>query len=287
MKKIFLTGVGGQLGSELSRMIVDYPEKYELVAPTRKALDLVDLEPLTKLLLKVKPDIIIHSAAYTNVVRAETDKEKCYQDNVVATSNLVTACKLVNATFVFVSTDFVFEGKLSRPYKITDATNPLNYYGVCKLEAEKVVQSALSKHFIIRTSWLFSHNEGNFLTKILAAAKSKTDISVLIDEIGSPTSTLFLSRVILRLIETNDFGVYHVSNQGSCSRHEFASSIVNLARLSCNVSSSVSTLDSEVIRPKYSVLENNWKIEDLDHQPWKEALSEVLTRIILKDSENE
>lgn len=278
MKKVFLTGVSGQLGSELKRILLNNIDKYEFVAPLRSELDLVDLESVINMISRVKPDIIIHSAAYTNVVQAEIDKEDCYLDNVVATSNLVNACKLVNAVFVYVSTDFVFDGKLSRPYKTTDSTNPLNYYGECKLIAEKHIQLSMSKYFIVRTSWLFSHNEGNFLTKILAAAKEKNEISVIYDEIGSPTSTLFLSRVILSLIENNDFGLYHVSNQGICSRYDFASAIVKLAEISCAVKPLESNYNSEVKRPKYSVLENNWVMDGDEHQSWKEALSEVLNQ---------
>lgn len=278
MKKVFLTGVSGQLGSELKRILLNNIDKYEFVAPLRSELDLVDLESVLNMISRVKPDIIIHSAAYTNVVQAEIDKEDCYLDNVVATSNLVNACKLVNAVFVYVSTEFVFDGKLSRPYKTTDSTNPLNYYGECKLIAEKHIQLSMSKYFIVRTSWLFSHNEGNFLTKILAAAKEKNEISVIYDEIGSPTSTLFLSRVILSLIENNDFGLYHVSNQGICSRYDFASAIVKLAEISCAVKPLESNYNSEVKRPKYSVLENNWVMDGDEHQSWKEALSEVLNQ---------
>lgn len=285
MKKVFLTGSSGQLGSELKRILLDNIDKYEFIAPLRSELDLVDLDSVLKMISRVKPDIIIHSAAYTNVVQAEIYKENCYLDNVVATSNLVNACKLVNAVFVYVSTDFVFDGKLSRPYKTTDSTNPLNYYGECKLIAEKHIQFSLSKYFIVRTSWLFSHNEGNFLTKILAAAKEKNEISVIYDEIGSPTSTLFLSRVILSLIENNDFGLYHVSNQGICSRYDFASTIVKLAEISCAVKPLDSNFNSEVKRPKYSVLENNWVMDAEKHQSWKEALSEVLNQFN-KNSQN-
>lgn len=277
MKKIFLTGVGGQLGSELGRIILSQPDKYELVAPTRKEIDLIELESLIELLSIVKPDIIIHAAAYTNVAQAEIDKDICYQDTVVATFNLVNACKLNNAVFVYISTDFVFDGKSSRPYKVTDLTNPVNYYGVCKLEAEKIVQSSLDNYFIVRTSWLFSHNEGNFLTKVLYAANENNNISVVIDEFGSPTSTLFLSRVVLILMEINDYGLYHVSNQGSCSRHEFASMIVNLAGINCNINPTETHLNVAISRPKYSVLDNNWLIVGMKHQTWIEALSEVLS----------
>lgn len=255
-------------------MILSQPDKYELVAPTRKELDLVDQELLNKVILKAKPDIIIHAAAYTNVVQAEIDKDRCYKDNVVAASNLINASRVHNAVLVYVSTDFVFDGKSSRPYKVDDPTNPINYYGACKLEAEQIVQSSLTEYFIVRTSWLFSHNEGNFFTKILSAAKENNEISVVIDEIGSPTSTLFLSRALLSLMEINDYGIYHVSNQGSCSRYEFAKKIVNLAGLKCHVKPLDVNFNSNVNRPKYSVLENNWQISSLNHQTWIEAVSE-------------
>jgi dTDP-4-dehydrorhamnose reductase len=275
--KVFLTGSGGQLGSELNRILANNTYKYMVFAPSRNDLDLVEFGSVERIITQIKPDVIIHTAAYTNVVQAEIDKPACYENNVVATSNLVEAAKLVDAAFVYVSTDFVFDGKLTRPYRTEDATRPLNYYGKCKLMAEKLVQSSLSKYFIVRTSWLFSYNQGNFFTKILKAAKENDEISVVSDEIGSPTSTIFLSKVILSMIDTKDFGVYHVSNKGICSRYEFAVEIIRASGVNCNVISSESPPNPLVIRPKYSALENNWSVKELKHQTLIEALDEVLS----------
>jgi dTDP-4-dehydrorhamnose reductase len=276
LKTIFLTGVSGQLGTDLSKLIKIKNKNYQLFAPLREELDLVDFESVLKRIIMVKPDIIIHSAAYTNVLQAEHDKEACYLGNVVATSNLIKACNLVNAVFVLISTDFVFDGRISRPYNIYDITNPLNYYGKCKEQAEVMVRASLSRYFIIRTSWLFSCNSGNFMTKIIHACKQKNEIFVVQDEVASPTSTVFLSKVILHIIENSIFGIYHVSNSGSCSRFEFASKIVEKMNLNCKVTPIDTLSDSSVNRPKYSVLQNNWKTEDLYHQNWDEAIDEIV-----------
>jgi dTDP-4-dehydrorhamnose reductase len=279
LKKIFLTGIGGQLGLELSKLILFNCKEYELIAPRRSELDLADHDLVLKIILEAKPDIIIHTAAYTNVVQAEQNKDLCYLGNVIVTNNLIEASKLVDAVFVYLSTDFVFDGRLDRPYNVHDLTNPLNYYGETKLMAEEQVRSLLSKFFIIRTSWLFSSNEGNFMTKVLQAAKQNIKISVVQDEIGSPTSTIFLSKVILKLIDDNQYGTYHVSNYGSCSRYEFASKIVEKSKVICDVMPMEGEFKSSVIRPKYTVLDNNWYFRDLSHQSWTDAIDEVMESI--------
>jgi dTDP-4-dehydrorhamnose reductase len=278
--KVFVTGGNGQLGIDLCKSITSLHDTYELYAPTRKVLDLRRFNDVEEQIINFAPDIIIHSAAYTDVAQAEVDKENCYQDNVLVTENLIKICKRLNCKLAFISTDFVFDGTLIRPYKVTDNTDPINYYGQTKLVAEQLIQQSLVKYYIIRTSWLFSNHSNNFLLKILNAAKTKPNLSVVTDEIGTPTSTIFLSKVLLDIIKDDIYGLYHVTNKGFCSRFDFASFILMKAKIDCEILPVDGyNLNSGVKRPKHTVLENNWISDKIIHQSWEEAVVEVLNQL--------
>ncbi|MEW9700300.1 dTDP-4-dehydrorhamnose reductase [Paenibacillus sp. SI8] len=226
--KISITGAGGQLGYDLTRVLAPL---HEVTAWTREQLDVSDDKQVAALLAAEKPDVVIHAAAYTNVDKAESETELAYQINAIGSLHMAKACEQIGAKLVYVSTDYVFDGAKGSPYDEIDTTNPNNVYGRSKLLGEKFVSMTCTRHFIVRTSWLYGTKGNNFVTKVLEKAQAGGPLSMVDDQFGSPTYCLDLAVFIQELIETDRFGIYHASNQGSCSRYEFAAEILKYAHL--------------------------------------------------------
>ncbi|MGQ0417458.1 dTDP-4-dehydrorhamnose reductase, partial [Bacillus sp. HC-TM] len=176
-----------------------------------------------------KPDAIIHCAAYTAVDKSEDDKELCWNVNVEGTKYLATAAKKLNAKFVYISTDYVFDGEGTHAFVENDAPNPVGYYGLTKYEGEKVVRSLIDNNFIVRISWVFGINGNNFIKTMLRLGETRNELNVVGDQIGSPTYTYDLARLLVDMVVTEKYGTYHATNEGFCSWAEFAQEIFEIA----------------------------------------------------------
>jgi dTDP-4-dehydrorhamnose reductase len=252
-------------------------------------IDITDRKAIAYVVKKVKPDIVIHTAAWTDVDGCELDKKKAYRTNIDGTKNVALACKAVKATLVYISTDFVFSGKKKRPYRESDKANPLGVYADSKLKGEAAVKKILKKYFILRTGWLYGKHGKNFVDTIIAKAKEAAFLKVVDDQVGSPTYAVDLASAIQVLLgriskqqtanRSQVYGVYHVSNSGSVSWYEYAKTIVKLAKIRAEVLPiSSDELDRPAKRPAMSILDNSKFIGFTGYRMrnWKIALKEYL-----------
>lgn len=226
--RILVTGVKGQLGYDVCR------ELKERGYTNYKGIDIEDLDitdeiAVNKYIEEFKPDIVIHNAAWTAVDKAEEFKDKVYAVNALGPKYIAEACKKINATMMFISTDYVFPGNGENYYKEDDPKGALGVYGKTKSDGEDFVKSILDKYFIIRISWVFGINGNNYVKTMLRLAETKNELNIVCDQIGSPTYTYDLSKLMCDMIETNKFGVYHATNEGICSWYEFTKYIFEVA----------------------------------------------------------
>ncbi len=254
--KVLVTGANGQLGYDIIKLLDS--EGIEFWGTDRESLDITNEEQVTRVINDYYPDVIIHCAAYTAVDKAEEEKELCYSVNVLGTKYLVEACKKIDAKMFYISTDYVFDGEGDKPFDVLDQPNPINYYGKTKYEGELEVQKLLEKYFIVRISWVFGSNGNNFVKTMLRLAKEKDEISVVADQIGSPTYTHDLVKLLVEMIQTDKYGIYHATNEGYCSWYEFACEIFKQAGIDVKVNP-IKTEDypTRARRPKNSRLEKN------------------------------
>lgn len=229
--RILVTGSKGQLGYDLSREL-SY-RGIEHLGIDIAECDLTDTEQVSGVFNDYAPDAVIHCAAYTAVDKAESEPEMCHRVNVDATRNVAEACKALDAKMIYISTDYVFSGEGEAPFETDDPYTPQNVYGVTKAEGEKVVRELLEKHFIVRISWAFGVNGNNFVKTMLRLGKERPSLKVVYDQIGSPTYTEDLARLLVDMVATDKYGMYHATNEGYCSWAEFAQAIMELAGLSC------------------------------------------------------
>ncbi|RAP76803.1 dTDP-4-dehydrorhamnose reductase [Paenibacillus montanisoli] len=274
---ILITGAGGQLGRDLLRVL---GQTYACTPLTRQELDICDIRAVQKTVNELKPDVVINAAGYSKVDQAEENSAEAYRINALGVSQLAIAAEEAGAKLVHVSTDYVFDGTKGEPYGETDRTNPLNIYGKSKLLGEQFVRAVCPRHFIVRTSWLYSNCGNNFVTKILSQAENQQDIKVVDDQFGSPTYTLDLAECIGRLITTERYGTYHVSNSGCCSRYDFAKEILQNAGydlLPTRTKSADFVLPAP--RPQHSALSHHvLEINGFPHmRNWKTALEDFLS----------
>jgi dTDP-4-dehydrorhamnose reductase len=253
--KMMITGSSGQLGSEIVRVL---SSSHELFPLTRGDLDVTNTKKVMEVVTAVEPDVIIHTAAFTNVDKAEKESERAFDVNAQGTRNLAEAAQQVNAKLVYISTDYVFSGQKGELYTELDPPSPLGVYGSSKLLGEQFVEGLCTKFFILRTAWLFGSHGKNFVKTMYSLARTKNKISAAVDCIGSPTYALDLALFIGHLVSTDKYGIYHAANQGSCSRYEFVQAIVEEAGLNrvdiIPVESSVFSLPAA--RPLNSALDN-------------------------------
>lgn len=264
MTKVLVTGANGMLGQDLCPILED--EGYDVIETDINNLDITNKEQVNKYITEEKPDIIIHAAAYTNVDKAEEELEKARLINVTGTENIAKAAESIGAKLIYISTDYVFDGKKNEPYMPDDIPNPLNNYGLTKLEGEIAVKKYCSKYYITRTSWLYGIHGKNFVETMLSL-KDNPNLKVVDDQIGCPTWTVELANGIVEILEDKEpYGIYHVCGGGSTTWYGFASEVISNAR-PCTTEE----FPRPAKRPKYSVMNNQGRCRD-----WKSALRDYM-----------
>jgi dTDP-4-dehydrorhamnose reductase len=278
--KILITGAGGMLGRELVKIL---SERHQVIGLSHAELDILDVEGTKRTICKIKPELVIHAAAYTDVDGCEKNPDKAYSVNTIGTQNVALACQKAEAILLYTSTDFVFNGTKGKPYLEWDRPEPINVYGKSKYAGERVVAHLLNQYYIVRTAWLYGEHGRNFPATILAKAKERKNLEVVSDQVGSPTFTYDVVKGIEELIETGSFGIYHMVNTGECSWYEFARKILDLAGYQ---NWEVKPITSEQLgrpakRPSYSVLRNFSleRVAGVVMRSWEEAIAEFLQRI--------
>jgi dTDP-4-dehydrorhamnose reductase len=278
--KILVTGYTGQLGFDIVQR--GYKLGLNMVGIGSNDLDITNRVKVIDYVKEMNPDAIIHCAAYTAVDKAEDDRNACWHVNVEGTKNLAQTAKDIGAKFMYISTDYVFNREGESPYKESDKPNPIGYYGLTKFEGEQVVQQLLNNCFIVRVSWVFGINGNNFVKTMLRLAESRNELNVVGDQIGSPTYTFDLARLLIDMIQSDKFGIYHVSNEGFCSWAEFATEIFRQANINVKVNS-ISTEDypTRAVRPKNSRMSKQ-KLIDNGFVPlprWQDAIEHYLNEL--------
>ena len=277
--KVLITGSNGMLGHDLIDVL---DGKHELIKTTSKSLDITDKDKVKDYIVNEHPDMVINSAAYTDVDGCETNQEMAYKVNGEGVKNLALACKLVDCPLVHISTDYVFNGENTKPWMEDDEVGPISIYGKSKLQGEEAIESILDKFFIIRTSWLYGINGGNFPKTMLELAKTHDTLTVVTDEIGTPTYTLDLAQAIAELIETEYYGIYHITNSDYCSWFDFAKYIFEVKNIDVNVVPvTAEEFARPASRPHYSVLNNsNWVNNGFKPlRSYKEAIKDYLKHL--------
>lgn len=275
--KIIITGAQGQLGKELVKQL-DKKYEYDVIKTDRDTLDITNIENVNTFILEQNPDVVINCAAHTAVDLCETDIKNAYKINAIGPRNLAIACEKVGAKLVQVSTDYVFDGNGTRPYREDDITCPNSVYGTSKLMGENFVREFCSKYFIVRTAWLYGEGN-NFVRTMLKLSETNSELNVVNDQIGSPTSTVDLAKAIIDLIHTEHYGIYHGTCEGQCSWYDFAKKIFEIKNIDIKVNPVTSDeFKRPAPRPKYSVLDNFMlKLVELNSfRKWEDSLEEYL-----------
>ncbi|KFL16574.1 dTDP-4-dehydrorhamnose reductase [Geobacillus stearothermophilus] len=280
--KVVVTGAKGQLGTDLVNILAD--RGYEVYGYGRNELDITNFDQVKQVISEVNPDVVIHAAAYTKVDLAESEPDQAFLINAYGTRNVVVSSEAVGAKLVYISTDYVFDGAVNAPYNEFAPTNPLSVYGKSKLAGEQFVRDLHSKFFIVRTSWVYGKHGNNFVKTMLKLAQERNELMVVNDQVGCPTYTVDLANCILELIQTEKYGIYHVSNSGHCSWYEFAKAIFEEAGIEVKVNPcTTKDFPRPAPRPAYSVFEHMaLKLNGFSEmRNWREALKEFIIRIKL------
>lgn len=251
--KILVTGATGQLGYDVCRVLLQRGIEY--IGVGSADLDLTNREAAQAFLEKVRPDAVIHCAAWTKVDLAENEPERCMRVNADGTRHIALACRELGAKVVYISTDYVFPGTGVKPWETDDPTGPLNVYGQSKLAGEEVVRELLERYFIVRTSWVIGEHGNNFVKTVLRLTETHDRLRVVDDQIGSPTFTVDLAPLLCDMIETEQYGVYHATNEGFCSWAELAEAVFRLSGKDVAVEHvSTEEYGAKALRPKNSRL---------------------------------
>ena len=279
--EVFVTGVRGQLGYD----VVNELEKrgHTAIGVDIEELDITDAEAVDKMITETAPDAVIHCAAWTAVDAAEDNEEKCRQVNAYGTENIAKVCKKLDCKMMYISTDYIFDGKGTRPWEPDDpVTTPLNVYGQTKYEGELAVRNNVEKFFIVRIAWVFGKGK-NFIKTMLNLAKTHDQLTVVNDQYGTPTYTYDLSRLLVDMIETDKYGNYHATNEGGyITWYDFACEIFRQAGVNIEVEPvSSAQYAAKAKRPENSRM-NKQKLVDNGFQPlpdWKDALRRYLETV--------
>jgi dTDP-4-dehydrorhamnose reductase len=280
---VLVTGSNGQLGQAIQH-VSDNHTAIDFIFCSSSDLDITSKENCQSVFTKYKPDFCINVAAYTAVDKAESEPEKAYLINVVGAKNLAAVCKEFSTILLHISTDFVFDGNRSvtssaveMPYTEEDLPNPTGVYGQTKLDGEKAIQETFDDYFIIRTSWVYSQFGNNFMKTMLRLASERDVLSVVNDQIGTPTNAVDLAEALIEIIKSNkkSFGIYNFSNEGQCSWYDFAQKIFEINNISINLQPIPTTsFPTPAKRPVYSVLDKT-KIKSVfgvEINNWEESL---------------
>jgi dTDP-4-dehydrorhamnose reductase len=282
MKKILVTGASGQLGQCLKQQLYNAGD-ISCYFASKEDLDITDNEAVQGFFSEYNFDYCINTAAYTNVEKAESEQKMAFLVNAEGAYNLAKVCKKHNVVLLHLSTDYVFDGTKKTPYLEEDPTNPLNVYGASKLKGEQYISTSCSKHFIIRTSWLYSQHGNNFLNSMLQFANQKKVLTITTQQKGTPTNANDLAQVLVSIIKTGNarYGIYHFSNQGEATWYDFATAIfkatgeidtVNLAK--------TKHYPTFAKRPNYSVLNCN-KVQVTFNNKcshWEDSLKDLIQK---------
>ena len=284
---VLVTGANGQLGQSLQFIAENYPQ-IDFVFCSSAELDITNLDNCKAVFLKYKPNYCINTAAYTAVDKAESETEKAFAINVTGAKNLAIVCKEQDAVLLHVSTDFVFDGNKKAPYTEEDVPNPTGVYGQTKLDGEKAIQEIFENYFIIRTSWVYSQFGNNFMKTMLRLASERDSLSVVNDQVGTPTNAVDLAEVLVKIVKCQmpnpkcqiNYGIYNFSNEGQCSWYDFAKKIFEFNGIKIDVKPIPTTsFPTPAKRPSYSVLDKS-KIKSafkIDIKTWEERLKEMQT----------
>ncbi|UZP03293.1 dTDP-4-dehydrorhamnose reductase [Clostridium botulinum] len=290
--KILITGCNGQLGNELQDIIKKgYAEIGEISKTLKEAdvialdideLDITNLNEVNKKIISLNPDVIINCAADTNVDGCESNEDFAFKVNSLGPRNLAMACEKIRAKLVQVSTDYVFSGVSEKPLTEYDLTAPYSVYGKTKLLGENYVREFCSKYFIVRTSWLYGYVGHNFVYTMRKLGKDKDTINVVNDQKGNPTNANDLAYHILKLIESEEYGVYHCIGKGECTWYDFAKMIIEISGEKCEVNPCTSEeYKTPAKRPEYSSLDNmmlrNTVGDEMRH--WKDAIKSFIEKL--------
>lgn len=282
--RILVTGARGMLGTDLCEML---SAEHEITGVDIEDVDITLASETRDVIKRVSPQAVIHCAAYTDVDGSESRREEVFRINAEGTRNVALVCAEIGSVLVYLSTDYVFDGDAKTPYREDNPPRPLNVYGASKLEGERFVESIVSTHFIVRTSWMFGLHGRNFVDTILRLAQDRRKIEVVNDQIGCPTYTRDLCLALSAIVQSGDYGLYHVCNSGSCSWFEFARMI---AQLWGHTGAEIVPIDSTRLRraaarPLFSVLDTSLfrKTFGFSLRDWKDALSDYVS--LRKNSE--
>ena len=283
---VLVTGANGQLGQAIQFISDNHPE-IEFKFCSSSDLDITSKENCKLVFTKFKPDYCINAAAYTAVDKAESEPEKAHLINVIGAKNLAEVCKEFATILLHVSTDFVFDGtstvlSVANGYTEEDLPNPTGVYGQTKLDGEKAIQETFDNYFIIRTSWVYSQFGNNFMKTMLRLASERDGLSVVSDQIGTPTNAVDLAEVLLKIIltdkrqqTTDNYGIYNFSNEGQCSWYDFAKKIFEVNNISINLQPiPTSAYPTPAKRPAYSVLDKSKikRVFGVEVKNWEESL---------------
>lgn len=274
--RVLVTGAKGQLGTDVMAELKS--NNIEAVGIDREELDIVDAKACEEFFDKANAekriDAVIHCAAYTAVDKAEDEQELSYNINALGTKNISTACKKFDMKLMYISTDYVFNGQGERPWEPDDEREPLNVYGRTKYEGELFVEEITKKYFIVRIAWVFGIAGNNFIKTMLKLAKERDSLTVVDDQIGSPTYTADLSKLLVSMIQTDKYGRYHATNEGYCSWYEFAKEIFKVAGVTINVAAvDSSAYPAKAKRPANSRMEKK-KLDEMGFKrlpSWQDA----------------
>jgi len=278
--RVLVTGIRGQLGYDVVKEL-----SHRGMVPVgvgRDEMDITDAAAVERVITEAKVQAVIHCAAYNAVDKAEEDVENCRRGNVDGARNIALVCKKLDLKMLFVSTDYVFDGSGNLPWTTEDVPNPLSAYGKSKYDAELAVQELLTKFFVVRISWVFGINGNNFVKTMLRLSGTKERLSVVNDQIGSPTFTEDLAVLLVDMIQTEKYGIYHATNEGDCSWYEFACEIFRMAGKTITVTPvTAAEYGAKAPRPQNSRLSKDKLTENgfkrLPH--WQSALERYLTQL--------
>jgi dTDP-4-dehydrorhamnose reductase len=283
MKKILVIGSKGQLGNELQELAAQV-SSFQFFFYDVAEMDIVNKELVDKGIESIKPDYLINCAAYTAVDKAETDKDVAFAINGDAVRNLALASTANGVKFIHISTDYVFDGEATKPYKEDDKVNPSSIYGLSKLKGEQEALSNNKEVIVIRTAWVYSTHGNNFVKTMLRLMHSRPEISVVADQYGSPTYAHDLASAIMKIVSSGEWipGIYHFTNEGVISWYDFATEIKKLSGFSCIIHPiTTDQYPTPARRPKYSVLDKT-KIQqafNIKLKDWKGSLRACLAKM--------